>query len=69
MKMEEVLSSGFGIVVLLFFFVMAILIFLMPFFIYGTNRRTRETSEKLDSTNRLLAEIRDSINGNLSKDK
>lgn len=62
MRPEEILSGGFGIVVMLFFFIMAVLIFFMPFFIYGTNKRTRETSEKLDRTNKLLAEIRDTLN-------
>ena len=58
---EELLTGGLGFVVIIFFLVMAILIFLMPFFIYGTNRRTKETSEKLAITNKLLEEIRDSL--------
>ena len=56
------LSGGVGIGVILFILVLAILIFLMPFFIYGTNRRTKETAEKLDITNKLLSDIRDSLN-------
>ena len=64
MRTEEILSGGFGIVVIIFFMVMAVLIFFMPFFIYGTNKRTRETSEKLDITNKLLTEIRDTLNKN-----
>ena len=62
MSPEELLGGGFGVVALLFFLVLAILIFLIPFFIYGTNKRTKETSEKLDTTNKLLSEIRDSLN-------
>jgi uncharacterized membrane protein len=65
---QQLMSSGFGIAIILFFFVMAVLIFLMPFFIYGTNRRTRETSEKLDITNRLLAEIRNSLSKGLTSE-
>ena len=61
MTPEELLSGSFGIVIILFLFVMGVLIFFMPFFIYGTNKRTRETSEKLDETNELLTEIRDSL--------
>ena len=64
MRPEEILGGGFGIVVMLFFFIMAVLISFMPFFIYGTNKRTREKSEKLDRTNKLLAEIRDTLNKN-----
>ena len=64
MSPEELLSGSFGIVIILFLFVMGALIFFMPFFIYGTNKRTRETSEKLDKTNKLLAEIRDSLDKN-----
>lgn len=59
---EELLGGGFGIVEILFLFVLSVLIFLMPFFIYGTNKRTKETSEKLDITNKLISEIRDSMN-------
>lgn len=62
MTTEQLFGSGFGVVILLFFLVLAILLFLMPFFIYGTNRRTKETSEKLDTTNRLLSEVRDLLN-------
>jgi len=29
----------------------------MPFFVYGINKRTKETAEKLDTTNALLSEI------------
>jgi len=61
MNPEELLSGGFGIVIILFLFVMGVLIFFMPFFIYGTNKRTRETSEKLDETNKLLLEIRNTL--------
>ena len=61
MNAQEILSGGFGIVVILFLGVLAILLFLMPFFIYGTNNRTKETSEKLTATNNLLMEIRGSL--------
>ena len=62
MSPEEFLGGGFGVVVLLFALVLVILTFLMPFFIYGTNKRTKETSAKLDTTNKLLSDIRDSLN-------
>jgi len=57
MNIEEILGGSFGIAVILFFLVMAVLIFLMPFFIYGTNKRTKETSQKLDATNKILEKI------------
>ena len=60
--MAEVLA---GIVALLgtvgAAFLMAYIVILgalAPFFWYGTNKRTKETSEKLDETNRLLEGIR-----------
>lgn len=62
--MQEIMSGGFGIVIVLFFFVMAVLIFFMPFFIYGTNKRTKETSLKLDETNKILSDIRASLKSN-----
>ena len=62
MNMQEIMSGGFGIFVVLFFFVMAVLIFFMPFFIYGTNKRTKETSLKLDETNNILSD-RDALLG------
>jgi len=58
---EELLAGGFGFAIMIFLLVVAILIFLMPFFIHGTSKRTRETSEKLAVTNRLLEEIRDAL--------
>ncbi len=64
MTMQEIMSGSFGIVITLFFFVMAILIFFMPFFIYGTNKRTKETSQKLDETNKILSDIRATLKSN-----
>ncbi|PHS13157.1 MAG: hypothetical protein COA86_17535 [Kangiella sp.] len=59
--MQEIMGSGFGVAIVLFFVVMAILVFFMPFFIYGTNKRTKETSQKLDETNKILSDIRTSL--------
>ena len=56
--MMESLGAGFGIVGVIFFFILAVLIFLMPFFIYGTNMRTKETALALKETNKLLTDIR-----------
>lgn len=61
MNMQEMMGGGFGVAIMLFSIVMAILIFFMPFFIYGTNKRTKETSQKLDETNKLLSDIRASL--------
>lgn len=61
MNMQEIMGSGFGVAIVLFFVVMAILVFFMPFFIYGTNKRTKETSQKLDETNKILSDIRTSL--------
>lgn len=38
-----------------------VLLFLLPFFVYGTNVRTKETALALRETNKLLAEIRDRL--------
>ena len=62
--MQEIMSGSFGVVITLFFFVMAVLIFFMPFFIYGTNKRTKETSQKLDETNKILSDIRATLKNN-----
>ncbi len=61
MGMQDIMGGGFGVVIILFSIVMAILIFFMPFFIYGTNKRTKETSHKLDETNKILSDIRASL--------
>jgi len=61
MEAQDLMGGTFGIVVILFMFVLAILILLMPFFIYGTNKRTKETSQKLDETNQLLSKIQVSM--------
>lgn len=61
--LTELMAGGFGIVVILFLLVLAIMLFLMPFFVYGTNSRTKQTSLQLAKTNLLLAEIRDELRG------
>lgn len=50
-----------GILGVLFTLVGLLLALLIPFFIYGTNVRTKETALALKETNKLLAEIRDRL--------
>lgn len=57
----EAFGAGFGIIVVIFSVILAILIFLMPFFIYGTNVRTKETALALKETNKLLTDIRSEL--------
>lgn len=42
-------------------FIGFVLLVLMPFFIYGTNSRTKQTALALKDTNKLLKEIRDEL--------
>jgi hypothetical protein len=51
----------FGVVIMALY--LLVLGVLAPFFWYGTNKRTKETSEKLDRTNKLLAEIATNLRG------
>lgn len=48
---------GGGLLTIIFLFIAL----LMPFFIYGTNNRTKQTAMLLKETNKLLAEIRDRL--------
>ncbi len=62
--MDEVtglMTGGLGLAILLFLAVLAVMLFLMPFFIYGTNARTKQTAIQLARTNALLADIRDEL--------
>ena len=54
--MEEAMAGMgiFGFVIILIF---SVLLLLMPFFIYGTNARTRQTALALKETNKLLRGI------------
>jgi hypothetical protein len=52
------LLAGLGVVGAIFVLILAVLIFLMPFFIYGTNMRTKQTALALKETNKLLTDIR-----------
>jgi hypothetical protein len=51
------LAAGLGTVGVIFLLILVVLAFLMPFFIYGTNMRTKETALALMRTNSLLADI------------
>ncbi len=51
--------EALGIVGALFTLVGLLLAILIPFFVYGTNVRTKETALALKETNKLLAEIMD----------
>lgn len=53
--------EALGLVGVLFTLVGLLLALLIPFFVYGTNVRTKETALALKETNKLLAEIRDRL--------
>ena len=53
--------EALGIMGGLFTLIGLLLALLIPFFVYGTNVRTKETALALKETNKLLAEIRDRL--------
>lgn len=57
-ELVEARLGGFGLVLFsALILIGGLLAILAPFFIYGTNSRTRETSKKLDTTNKLLGQM------------
>lgn len=65
--MNELLSSGAGVAILLFLVVLAILWFLLPFAIFGTKDKlseliteTKKTNEELKALRAEVAIIKDS---------
>ncbi|MHA2940323.1 hypothetical protein ACXJY6_18775 [Vibrio sp. RC27] len=56
--MDELLGGGFGLVVFLFLFVLAILWFLLPFAIFGTKDKLSELIAESKKTNEQLSALR-----------
>jgi len=54
--MESVMASGVGGMLMVVLVIWAILMMFAPFFWYGTNSRTKETSKKLDIIINLMKE-------------
>jgi hypothetical protein len=52
----ELIAGPFGAAIAIFLFIWAVLIFLLPFFVYGANKRARECSEKLTDIIAILRE-------------
>jgi hypothetical protein len=55
------LGLGLGVVGSVFLLILMVLALLMPFFIYGTNHRTKETALALQQSNSLLNAIRSDL--------
>ena len=55
--MSELMTGGFGLVVILFLFVLALLWFLLPFAIFGTKDKLAEIIAESKKTNAELARI------------
>jgi len=56
--MNELLGGGFGLAVVLFLFVLAILWFLLPFAIFGTKDKLSELIAESKKTNEQLSALR-----------
>ena len=54
-------AAGLGVVGSVFLMILMVLALLMPFFVYGTNHRTKETAFALKQSNSLLKGIRDEL--------
>lgn len=59
--MNEMLGGGFGILVSLFIFILAILWFLLPFAIFGTKDKLSELLNESQKTNEHLAALREEM--------
>jgi hypothetical protein len=59
--MNELLSGGFGIAIVLFLLVLAILWFLLPFAIFGTKDKLSELIAESKQTNDLLIALRSEV--------
>ena len=67
--MSELLGSGFGVAIVLFLFVLAILWFLLPFAIFGTKDKlgeliaeSKKTNEQINALRAEVAEIKGNDN-------
>ncbi len=47
-SISSMMDGPLGILIGLFFIIWTVLMFFSPFFWYGTNKRTREISQKMD---------------------
>lgn len=59
--MGEILGGGFGVIVMLFLFVLAVLWFVLPFAIFGTKDKLSELIHESQQTNKQLAALREDI--------
>ena len=55
-QLETLFPGTLGLVLAIIVFIWGVLMLFAPFFWYGTNNRTRETSEKLDTLIKLQKE-------------
>lgn len=59
--MGELLGGGFGVVVTIFLFILAILWFLLPFAIFGIKDKLSELIYESQRTNEQLAALKDQL--------
>ena len=59
--MNEFLGGGFGLVVIVFLFILAVLWFLLPFAIFGTKDKLTELIAESKKTNELLIDLRSEV--------
>lgn len=59
--MDSLLSGGFGLIVMLFLVILAILWFLLPFAIFGTKDKLSELIETTKETNRQLNRLTEEV--------
>lgn len=59
--MGEILGGGFGMVMTIFLFILAVLWFLLPFAIFGTKDKLSELIHESQRINEQLAALRDQL--------
>ncbi len=59
--MGSFMTGGFGIVVVLFLFVLAVLWFLLPFAVFGIKGLAKSLIAEQQITNKLLSDLNDKL--------
>ncbi len=59
--MDSFMAGGFGVVVVLFFFVLAVLWFLLPFAVFGIKGLAKSLIAEQQITNKLLSDLNDKL--------
>lgn len=59
--MDSFMAGGFGIVVVLFLFVLAVLWFLLPFAVFGIKGLAKSLIAEQQITNKLISDLNDKL--------